>query len=247
MISSDFTAGDLKVVIKDMREINIRSVLESHYDIFQSSVLLGNLKKEDVIRALEILNAHARQYSKDEFVHFPYSPMEQFGFVLSGVVQVCSDDIEGNRMTLHYVDEGKTFGESLCFLQRNETSLYILAYDNSSILWLSSPWAVPDMQNDSLLCELKTRFTAMLAARTLSMNDHIQVLSKIKLRDKLVTYFSQLAEQEGGQTVTIPFTREDMASYFGTDRSALSRELSRMKSEGIIEYRKNVFILLNKK
>ena len=32
--------------------------------------------------------------------------------------------------------------------------------------------------------------------------------------------------------LTLPFDREGMASYLGADRSALSRELSRMKREG---------------
>ena len=44
-------------------------------------------------------------------------------------------------------------------------------------------------------------------------------------------------------TITVPFSREDMAAYIGTDRSALSRELSAMKREGLIDYRKNVFVL----
>ena len=39
----------------------------------------------------------------------------------------------------------------------------------------------------------------------------------------------------------IPFSREQMAEYICADRSALSRELSRMKREGLIDYHKNMF------
>ena len=35
-----------------------------------------------------------------------------------------------------------------------------------------------------------------------------------------------------------------MAAYLGVDRSALSRELSRMRQEGLITYQKNHFVLL---
>jgi Mn-dependent DtxR family transcriptional regulator len=35
-----------------------------------------------------------------------------------------------------------------------------------------------------------------------------------------------------------------MAEYLNVDRSALSRELSNMKKEGLIDYRKNRFIIL---
>ena len=42
-------------------------------------------------------------------------------------------------------------------------------------------------------------------------------------------------------TFEVPFDREDMASYLGCDRSALSRELAKMKNEGLIDYHKNTF------
>ena len=41
--------------------------------------------------------------------------------------------------------------------------------------------------------------------------------------------------------------REDTAAYIGANRSALSRELAKMKEEGLIDYRKNqISILTNK-
>ncbi len=41
----------------------------------------------------------------------------------------------------------------------------------------------------------------------------------------------------------LPFDRSDMAVYLGVNRSALSRELSLMKKEGIIDFYKNSFSL----
>jgi CRP-like cAMP-binding protein len=46
------------------------------------------------------------------------------------------------------------------------------------------------------------------------------------------------------RTFTVPFNRDDMAAFIGTNRSALSRELSRMKDEGLLDYYKNTFRLL---
>jgi cAMP-binding proteins-catabolite gene activator and regulatory subunit of cAMP-dependent protein kinases len=36
-----------------------------------------------------------------------------------------------------------------------------------------------------------------------------------------------------------------MADYLNLDRSALSKELSRMKKEGILDFHKNEFVLKN--
>jgi CRP-like cAMP-binding protein len=83
----------------------------------------------------------------------------------------------------------------------------------------------------------------MLAGRTLAMNDRIQILSRPTLRGRLVTFFSQYVRR-AGKCFAIPFDRADMAAYLGTDRSALSRELSRMQREGLLRFRKNRFEIL---
>ena len=85
----------------------------------------------------------------------------------------------------------------------------------------------------------------MLANRTLEMNDRIQILSKRTLRSKLVTFFSLLIKRYDDDSFAIPFDRSAMADYLGTDRSALSRELSHMQAEGLLRFRHNRFEILN--
>ncbi|MBQ6721773.1 MAG: winged helix-turn-helix domain-containing protein [Clostridia bacterium] len=84
----------------------------------------------------------------------------------------------------------------------------------------------------------------MLAMKALSMNDRIQVLSRLTLRSKLTAYFTELAAAQGSNVIRLPMNREDTAAYIGTNRSALSRELSRMREEGLIDYRKNELRIL---
>jgi len=84
----------------------------------------------------------------------------------------------------------------------------------------------------------------MLAHKTLSMNDRIQILTKPNIRQKIITFLSQYSNRIGGKTFSIPFDRETLALYLGVNRSALSRELSAMQNDGIIEFYKNTFKIL---
>ena len=43
--------------------------------------------------------------------------------------------------------------------------------------------------------------------------------------------------------IVIPFNRQQMADYLNLERSALSKELGKMRDEGILEFRKNRFRL----
>ena len=202
----------------------------------RSSVLFQNLSDDEAEKAFEILCAKFAVYSKGELICRPYSEMKMFGLVVTGAVQACMDDVDGNRMIMAEVAPGVTFGESLCFLGIKNSPVYIYASESAGILWLSHERLFCD-EPDALTVQLQRRFTAMLATRTLAMNDRIQVLSKIRLRDKLMTYFSQLSKRNKARIFNMPMNRNDLAAYLGTDRSALSRELSNLKKEGLIDYR----------
>ena len=203
--------------------------------LFRNCPLFAGMEDGNLSAALDLMGAGAAAYDKGEFLHFPYTPMERFGMILSGVVEACMDDLEGSRMIMAEVTPGGTFGESLCFLEVPESPVYVFASEPTEVLWLS-PKNLFVGSEDPFCMDLQRRFTAMLAARTLNMNKRIQVLSKIRLRDKIMTYFSQIAQQTKSRTFQIPMNRNDLAAYLGVNRSALSRELSMMKKEGLIDY-----------
>lgn len=213
-------------------------------DIIKRCMLFSGLEGDDYAHALEFFNSRRRFFKKGEYIKSPSSPLESFGLVVSGAVEVGLYDIDGQQMILANVSPGETFGESICFLRR-ESEIYIAAAADSSILMMNTDRirfgsSTPDMR-DAMLAN---RFTAMLAVRTLSMNDRIQILSKHTLREKLTAFFTQWAQRCGSRDFSVPFDRATMAKYLGTDRSALSRELSRMRAEGLISFNKNHFIIL---
>ncbi len=150
------------------------------------------------------------------------------------------EDFDGNSIIMAIVTPAHTFGESLCFLG-GSSPVHIYAMGDTEVLWFSTD-RIKNCENDTRDRLISNRFTSMLAAKTLEMNDRIQILSKIKLRDRLITYFSQNVAKYGS-SFTLPLSREDMAAYLGTNRSALSRELGKMRDEGIIEFEKSKFTI----
>ena len=146
-------------------------------------------------------------------------------------------------MIMAEVAPGGSFGESLCYLKTRESPVYIFASEDSVILWLSLD-ALDSGTEKTGDPELYRRFTAALAQKNLMMNNRIQVLSKLSLRRKLTAYFTELAAAQGSSAIRLPMNRDDTAAYIGANRSALSRELARMKADGLIEYDRNEIRIL---
>lgn len=205
--------------------------------------LFRGLDEEGTLRQMRAMRAERTRYEKGALLHAAGKPMKRFGIVITGLVQVCADDIEGGRMIMAEVTPGTSFGESLCFLKAQDSPVYIYASEDSEVLWLT-PEALYDGPGDAFQTELLRRFTAALAEKNLSMNNRIQVLSKLSLRGKLYAYFTELAAEQGSNTILLPMNRDDTAAYIGANRSALSRELARMKAEGLIDYYRNAVRIL---
>lgn len=215
---------------------------KEYYAVLSACPLFSGMNREETDNAVALMEGKHASYKKGDFLHSPGTPFTVFGLVLSGTVYACSDDINGNRMIMAQVGPGNTFGEALCFLSVPEPPVYVTAATEAEILWLS-PSPLYDGRGGGNEAGMQKRFAVLLAGRTLKMNGRIQILSKRSIREKLIVLFSELKSGQNGDSFTVPFSREDMAAYIGTDRSALSRELSAMKREGLIDYRKNVFVL----
>ena len=213
-------------------------------EILRRCPLFSDLTDSEIEDTLVFYSAQRKKHSKGEFVMKAGQPVNRFGLIISGVVQIMMDDIDGRQMMMASVSPGQTFAESLCYQGVKESPVYALAAENCEILWLSADGLKG--LHGSGHCMHCQRFIRMLATKTLSMNDRIQVLSKPTLREKLLTLLAQHCTREG-KNFNLPFDRNAMATYLGVNRSALSRELSLLKKEGRIDFYKNSFSILSAK
>ncbi|MBQ6504383.1 MAG: winged helix-turn-helix domain-containing protein, partial [Flexilinea sp.] len=65
-------------------------------------------------------------------------------------------------------------------------------------------------------------------------------------RSKLLAYLNSVSQQRHSLEFDIPFDRQQLADYLNLERTNMSKELGRMRDEGIIVFRKNHFKLLRK-
>ena len=77
-------------------------------------------------------------------------------------------------------------------------------------------------------------------------NERIRILTNKTIRNKLLEYFEILSKKTGSRMIRLPFSYTDMADYLAVDRSAMSRELKKLKEEKIIEVKSRRITLLNR-
>ena len=95
-------------------------------------------------------------------------------------------------------------------------------------------------QHETLL----RNYLHIIAEKGLILHERIDCLLKPTVREKIMAYLLRISHEQKSRILKTPLDRNAMAEYLNIDRSALSRELSRMRRDGLIDYHKSSFKLL---
>ena len=163
------------------------------------------------------------------------------GIINEGYIQIVKTDYYGNNIIIEELYKDSVFGSSISF-SINE-GCEILAKDDSEIL-LFDVAAVRNLSNDNyqFLLNLSEIYMGIITQR----NERIRILTNKTIRNKLLEYFDILSKKTGSRIIHLPFSYTDMADYLAVDRSAMSRELKKLKEEKIIEVKSRRITLLNR-
>lgn len=219
-------------------------ILKSCEEVLPHASIFSHIPKENYPHVLECLDAHITEFSQDSSVT---SLGENCcsGILLSGMLEEYLVDENGNQIIINHIRSGDVFGaESVCAGQV-ASHVYIHAVEESKALMLNF---APLLSQKTFSCSCRMQVTTNLmqefARQVMFFNTKIRILSQKKLRDKLKIYFQTLEISPDG-VITLPFSRRELAEYLYADRSALSRELCRMRDEGILTFSGSKITLLD--
>ena len=214
-------------------------------DILSECVLFRQLSEEEIRLALAAMHAQEKPFEKGAHILSAGRAAEWMGLVLSGSVTVQSNDLWGNRTILTHVGRGGFFAASFAWLQEEILLVDVVANENCRVLFLQiaalralpqerHPWAF------RLLANLLT----IASQKNLTLTGRVFHTGPKSARARIMAYLNSVALREQSREFDIPFDRQQLADYLNLERSVISRELGRMRDEGLIQSRKNHFILL---
>lgn len=167
----------------------------------------------------------------------------EFGILLSGEIHIENIDVWGNRIILHNISPGQTFAETYAFCHR-PMMVDVTAAQNCNVLFVHlSILLDPSNQTKSWYPKILYNLLTLSTNKNMIWSSRVFCLSSKNIRARVMTYLSAEARRCGKMTFTIPFDRQQMADYLNVERTALSKELSRMQQDGILTFHKNKFDL----
>lgn len=207
-----------------------------HLPLFQA-VQPATFAKIDIAAASTV-----KTYSSGSVIHSPHEKCSYLDVIVSGVVSVQALEKTGATITISEFANGETLGSNLLFSSRPQYPMFVVAKTNVSILQITRETVLN-------LCNMDAAFLGKylqeISDKALVLTGKINSIALKSIRESVVEYLLLEQQYQKSDTISLPFSKKEWAEMLGVQRPSLSRELNRMRQEGLIEFHNRVVTIKN--
>ncbi|MDD4363123.1 MAG: Crp/Fnr family transcriptional regulator [Atribacterota bacterium] len=206
------------------------------------NILFKEFTKIEINQFLVYSNYKTIDYQKNQVVALEGDPLTMIGLVLAGTLEIQKHYSSGKKVIIDKISTGDIFGEVSIFSSKNIFPSTITSITDSRIMFVKKNYFVK-------MCYKNKKFLQnllqSLSEKILLLDNRLRFLASESIRQKISLYLLEEYKKNNTLRIRIDISREKMAEQFGITRPSLSREISRMKKEGIIQVDKNVILIKN--
>ncbi len=207
--------------------------------------LFENIQNNEVLELLKCIGIKTKTYKKGSYILKTGNKIDFLGVVLEGNAEIIKNDSLYGNILIETIKINDIFGHNIVCLGQNKSPVDIIAKTICEVLFLPFEKIVnPCEKLCSYHIQLIKNVMKMISKRNSLLNDKIDIIARKTTRDKILAFLDGYKNEE--RKFYVPYTREEMAKFLCVDRSAMSRELCKMRDEGILRFNKNYFELLYK-
>ena len=214
-------------------------------NILQKTALLSSLSRAEIesLAALTVL----RHFSNGELLFSEDEPCNGLHIVAQGKVRIFKSSVNGREQVLAINQAGESIAELPVFDGGNFPASAI-AIENADIAFISR-------QDFKSFCmqhpEVALKMLAVVGGRLRRLVGIIEELSFTTIRQRVIAVILRLADSEGKPTprgieFQLPVSHQELASQLGTVRELISRNLTRLQAEGLIDVNARQIIVRDK-
>ena len=195
--------------------------------------IFEGIEEEDIKKMLKCFDAKTRTFKKDRTIVTNIINIKMIGIILEGTANVERYDYNGNRSIIEKLEKNSVFGE---VFSRLGSDISVIATSDCEVLFIEYEHLIKRCKKGCIYHSILTNnVLQLLSKKIVDLNERLEILSKRTIRDKLLSYFELLANNNPKRSFNLPFTYTDLADYLSIDRSAMMREIKNLKEEGFIE------------
>lgn len=216
-----------------------------NYYLIMRHLLFEGLTKPEVEKLLTCFNATYEFFERGQAIYRMGDTVKRMGLIQKGAVRLEHVDAWGNVTILGIANDGKSFGETFACAPGRTMVADIIADTDVEVLFLDvEKIRTPCANGCPAHIQAARNLSSLIALRYLGLSRRAIITAPRSIRERVLTFLSFQAAEKGSRTFDIVFNRTQLAEYLGVNRTALASELSKMRDEGLIDFDRKTFRLL---
>ena len=199
------------------------------------NALFQNVSAESIEKMIPCFDMKKRSFSEKDIIPTSEGTIEYVCLLLVGAVSVSRISIDGSLDLLEYLEDSGVFGDAFAFANREDEFITVCEKD-CSVLYIEKSHITKRCSN---ACQHHTQVVEnmlqLMSNKVVHLTEKVDILSHRSIRGKLMSYFRIQSTKQNNLTFELPFSLLKLANYLCIDRSAMMRELKKMKEEEMIE------------
>lgn len=218
--------------------------MKKYLEVLKKCPLFDKIEDDNLLRMLDCLGARVVAFDKKYTIFSEGTSAKYIGIVLSGSAQMVRIDLYGNRSILSNINVSELFAEAFACAEINSLPISVIANEPCEIMLIDCSHILHTCHNKcGFHQQLIFNLMKDLATKNINFHQRIEITSMRTTREKLLSYLTMYSKSCGSNSFDIPYDRQELADYLEVDRSGLSAEISKLRSEGLIESKKNHFVI----
>ncbi len=212
-------------------------MFRDYIDIIKNNSLFSGIDEEDIITLLNCLKPSIYKYNKNDYIIMAGDEFVSIGIVVNGEVTIIKENAIGDRVVISIMKSGNIFGEMAAFSSSSKWPASVQAKERCEVLFLEKGKIIGECQKTcSWHRKLVQNMLRILSERALMLNKKIEYLSIKSIRGKISMFILEQHKKTNKLIFTIEMNRNDLADYLNVSRPSMSREMCKMRDEGVIEF-----------
>lgn len=204
--------------------------------------LFDGIDSRSYEQMMSCFDAKERHFAPGDIISDFSERSDIIGIIKSGAAETYSIDENGNRTILETLGEGAVFGQPL---SSGDDNISVVCESDASVIFIRYSHIIKRCEKACLHhSRIVENLLGMLSEKNAYLSFRVKVLSMRSIREKLLCCFRFMASDTGDNTFTLPFSLSSLADYICCDRSAMMREIKKLRDEKIIRTEKRRVTML---
>jgi len=207
--------------------------LNNEIQLMDQIPLFHSLTVEERKKHLQEGRFHLAAHDPGRIIHLEGDNCTSMEVLLAGTLVVERIDLSGDVLTVAEFNQGDVLGGNLIFASKPQYPMTITARSQVKLLEVNKKVVLELCRQNTGFLEA---FLSLISNYTFLLGEKIKHDVRRPLRDKIISYLEVERKRQQTSCVQLPMSKKALAERLGVQRTSLSRELQKMKQEGLVDY-----------